>query len=64
MNRKRGMRTVPVRLSDNMLNLIEGVAGKSMFPENRSEYIRNAVRMRIEGELSHLPHAVRKDLLK
>ena len=64
MTRKQGMRNVPVRLSDNMLDLIEGVTSKAMFPENRSEYIRNAVRMRIEGELAHLPHAVRKDLLK
>lgn len=51
MNREDQMIVVPIRMTRSMLDLVEKTMTLGLFPENRSEFIRNAVRQRVTREM-------------
>lgn len=51
MSKGSKMVVVPIRMSPDMLDLVEEARKGGLFEEGRSEFIRNAVRQRVTEKL-------------
>lgn len=52
MNRTSHSHVITLRVSLSLLDMVDKASTAGLFPESRSEYIRNAVRQRLEAEMA------------